>query len=93
MTLSNQELLSEKSRIPEWEYDSYSLVLKRVFLFSNFTEAISFVQKVSEKAEAQNHHPTILIEYNKVTLTLSTHDEGGVTEKDVALAVLIDTIN
>lgn len=93
MLLSNQELLSAQSQIPFWEYDSYSVVLKRIFLFSNFTEAVSFVQKVSEKAEAQNHHPTILIEYNKVTLTLSTHDEGGVTEKDVALALLIDAIN
>ena len=54
--------------------------------------ALAFVAYVGELAEAQGHHPDIDIRYNKVTLTLSTHEAGGLSEKDFALAKLIDQI-
>jgi 4a-hydroxytetrahydrobiopterin dehydratase len=66
--------------------------IKKEFVFADFAAAMVFVNKVAELAEAEGHHPDILIEYNKVTLTLSTHDVGGLTEKDFALEKKIDAI-
>lgn len=63
------------------------------FSFSDFQEALSFVSKVAKLAQKANHHPDILIHgFNKVRLTLSTHSEGRVTEKDLALAKKIDAL-
>lgn len=68
-------------------------VLTREFSFNNFREAVSFVNKVANLAEAQDHHPDILIhDYKNVLLTLSTHSVGKITEKDYNLAGLIDNI-
>ena len=53
---------------------------------------MGFVQAVAELAEAAQHHPDILIRWNKVTLTLSTHDAGGLTERDFLLAKSIDRL-
>jgi 4a-hydroxytetrahydrobiopterin dehydratase len=64
----------------------------RDFTFPGFRSAIAFVNRVAELAEAAGHHPDIEIHYNRVDLSLSTHDAGGVTEKDVALAAEIDVI-
>lgn len=60
------------------------------FEFLGFMPAIAFVNKVADAAESADHHPDILIKYNKVRITLSTHSEGGITEKDFALARHID---
>jgi 4a-hydroxytetrahydrobiopterin dehydratase len=78
--------LSSSMQIPEnWQHQNNSLV--RTFSFSDFKEAMAFLVQVAFLAEAQNHHPEIFNVYNKVTLTLRTHDAGNiVTAKDVALA-------
>jgi 4a-hydroxytetrahydrobiopterin dehydratase len=60
--------------------------------FPGFRAAIAFVNRVAERADAARHHPDIEIHYNRVTISLSTHDAGGVTEKDVALAAEIDRV-
>ena len=60
------------------------------FSFRGFRAAIAFVNRVAEGADAAGHHPDIEIHYNRVTISLSTHDAGGVTEKDVAAAAWID---
>lgn len=65
-------------------------VLTRTYQFRNFTQAIDFVNRVASLAESANHHPDIDIRYSKVTLTLSTHDAGGITSNDVGLARAID---
>lgn len=73
--------------------DEWSLLndaIQRTYLFKDFAASIAFVNKVAALAEEADHHPDILIRYNKVTLTLSTHDAGGVTEKDFALAEQAD---
>jgi len=62
------------------------------YRFRTFPAAVEFVRRVADLAEAANHHPDILIRYNRVTLTLSTHDAGGLTGKDRALAVRIDRL-
>jgi 4a-hydroxytetrahydrobiopterin dehydratase len=60
------------------------------FTFTGFRAAIAFVNRVAERADAARHHPDIEIHYRRVTISLSTHDAGGVTEKDVSLAAEID---
>ena len=67
--------------------------LEKDFVFDNFIEAFSFMTKVAFLAEKDNHHPTMLNTYNKVKITLSTHDAGNkVTQKDTLLAKKIDKI-
>jgi 4a-hydroxytetrahydrobiopterin dehydratase len=71
---------------------SLSNAIRRDFTFPGFLQAIAFVNRVADLAEAAGHHPDIEIHYNRVSLSLSTHDAGGVTEKDVALAAEIDLV-
>ena len=75
----------------KWKEENDKLVRK--FEFENFIAAFTFLNKVAELAEQHRHHPEIYNVYNKVTLTLSTHDAGNtITEKDRALASAIDSI-
>jgi 4a-hydroxytetrahydrobiopterin dehydratase len=60
--------------------------LERTFTFETFTEAIAFVNRVADLAEAENHHPDIAIHYRNVTLRWWTHTAGGITDRDRALA-------
>ncbi len=64
--------------------------LNKTFTFPTFAEGIAFVNRVAKLADARQHHPDIDIRYTKVTLVLSTHDAGGVTEKDLDLASAIE---
>jgi 4a-hydroxytetrahydrobiopterin dehydratase len=64
--------------------------IRKEFKFPNFIEAMGFVNRVAEIAEETNHHPDIEIRYNKVVLSLTSHDVGGVTDRDVRLARSID---
>jgi 4a-hydroxytetrahydrobiopterin dehydratase len=71
---------------------SLSNAIHREFAFAGFRPAIAFVNRVADLAEAAGHHPDIEIHYNRVSVSLSTHDAGGVTEKDVRLAAEIDRV-
>ena len=73
--------------LPDWNLEVSNLV--RTFVFTDFREAMSFVNSVAALAERAGHHPDIDIRYNKVRLALSSHDAGGITEKDFALAAEI----
>lgn len=73
---------------PDWGFAGEAI--QRTFQFKDFVEAMKFVSKVAEQAEADQHHPDLLIRWNKVTLTLSTHDASGITAKDFALAAKAD---
>jgi len=74
-----------------WRQEGESLV--RDYEFKDFAEAMAFVNRVADAAEQANHHPDILVHgWNNVTLTLSTHSEGGVTENDHELAGAIDEL-
>jgi len=64
--------------------------LTKNYNFKNFNEAMEFVNGVARIAESKDHHPDILVQYSKVTLTFYTHTEGKVTEKDLRLAAEID---
>ena len=71
-----------------WEVVGDKLV--GAFICPGFSEAIAFVNRVAELAEQQNHHPEILVDYDKVTLRLWTHAEGSITAKDIAFAKKTD---
>lgn len=73
-----------------FESDNDKIV--KEFSFKDFNEALEFVNKVAELSEEMNHHPEINWNYNKVKITLVTHDEGRVTGKDTELAKKIDGI-
>jgi len=64
--------------------------ISKEFKFADFKQAMSFVNRVADAANAADHHPDITINYNRVTTTLSTHSEGGVTDKDIDMASKID---
>jgi 4a-hydroxytetrahydrobiopterin dehydratase len=82
--LPDAEITERLARLPGWERRGDEI--SRVFSFADFQEAMVFVNRVAELAEAMNHHPDIDIRYSKVTLTLSTHDAGGLTARDFNLA-------
>ncbi|MGH3650624.1 MAG: 4a-hydroxytetrahydrobiopterin dehydratase [Acidimicrobiia bacterium] len=73
---------------PEWSWADNEIT--RTYEFEDFNESMRFVNKVAEEAEKVNHHPDIDIRWNKVTLTLSTHSEGGLTNNDLELADTAD---
>jgi 4a-hydroxytetrahydrobiopterin dehydratase len=75
---------------PDWEWADKEI--KRVFEFADFNESMGFVTRVALAAEKADHHPDIDIRWNKVTLTLSTHSEGGLTQEDLDLADTADTL-
>jgi 4a-hydroxytetrahydrobiopterin dehydratase len=86
--LTEEELKTSLEDAPEWS--EVSEAIQRTFQFDDFVGAMEFVNKVADAAEAAQHHPDILIRYNKVTLTLATHDAGGITDRDFSLAKRID---
>ncbi|MCI0453434.1 MAG: 4a-hydroxytetrahydrobiopterin dehydratase [Candidatus Dadabacteria bacterium] len=86
--LSEKEIRDKLKGLEGWELKGNEIY--KVYKHKTFKDAIAFVNKVSDLAEEANHHPDFLIQYNKVTLTLSTHSEGGVTNNDINLAKRID---
>lgn len=76
--------------IPEWRMVEGRDAITRTFLFKDFNAAFGFMSRVALKAEKMNHHPEWFNVYNKVEVTLSTHDAGGLTELDITLAKFID---
>lgn len=73
----------------EWALEGETIT--RTFTLENFNEAMGFVARVALASEVADHHPDIDIRWNRVTLALSTHSEGALTEQDTALASLFDS--
>ena len=88
--LETKELISLRQELPKWEVQNSRL--KRNFNFSNFIEAFGFITKVAMLSEIMNHHPEWSNVYSKVTIELTTHDLGGLTNRDVQLAKEIDDL-
>jgi 4a-hydroxytetrahydrobiopterin dehydratase len=76
------------ARLSGWERAGDAI--RKEYRFADFAQAMAFVTRVALRAEAMDHHPDILISYSRVTLTLSSHDAGGLTERDFRLAEKID---
>jgi 4a-hydroxytetrahydrobiopterin dehydratase len=88
--LSASQIKSALAAVPEWTKKGDTI--SRTYQFKDFPAAIQFVNAVAEIAEQAWHHPDIDIRWNKVGLTLTTHDAGGLTEKDFALAQKFDRL-
>jgi 4a-hydroxytetrahydrobiopterin dehydratase len=88
--LTIAQIKSALNTAPEWRKQGATIT--RTFVFKDFPAAIKFVNAVAKLAEKAWHHPDIDIRWNKVTLTLTTHDAGGLTEKDFALAKKFDRL-
>lgn len=87
--LSEAEITERLKGLPEWTREGAQI--RRTFTFDDFLGSMAFVNRVAEMAEAANHHPDIDIRYSSVTLTLSTHDAGGLTQRDFDLAAQVQT--
>ena len=88
---SNIEIQEAMKTLNNWIL--YEDKIKKQVQFKDFSEAIAFIVRIGILAEKQNHHPELHNVYNKVTIALTTHDVGGLTDKDFLLARSIDAIS
>ncbi|HEY4113582.1 MAG TPA: 4a-hydroxytetrahydrobiopterin dehydratase [Rhizomicrobium sp.] len=87
----NEEALSSALRdLPDWRKADGREAIARTFKFKDFSEAFAFMTRAALLAEKMDHHPEWLNVYNRAEVTLSTHDAGGVTDKDIAMAKAMD---
>ena len=82
--LNEEQVQAKLIELPQWALNGDSL--QRTFGFDDFVGSMAFVRRIADLAELMQHHPDIMIRYNKVTLTLTTHDAGGLTDNDFSLA-------
>ena len=90
--LSDQELEGLQGALPNWSLSDDLLSIKRNFAFADFVEAWGFMSRVAILAEKHNHHPEWFNVYNRVEITLTTHDVGGLSSLDQQLAKEIDAL-
>lgn len=88
--LNQTQIKDSLSSVPDWKMEGQTIT--RTFQFKDFPAAITFVNAVAPVAEGANHHPDIDIRWNKVTLTLTTHDANGLTARDFELAKKFDRL-
>ena len=89
-TLSEDEAKRRLQKLNGWTLDGDAI--RKQYTFADFPSAIAFVNRLAPEAEAADHHPDILISYKRVTLTYSTHSEGGLTAKDFDGAAMADRL-
>lgn len=89
-TLGDGEVQAAIRSLPGW--NKAGIAIERKYEFKDFVEAMKFVNKVADAAEEAGHHPDIQIVYNKVTLQLTSHDSGGITQRDVKMAGKINSL-
>ena len=90
--LSEAERATLAERLPLWTHDPERDALRRSFRFADFVSAFGFMSKVALLAERMDHHPEWFNVYNRVEILLSTHDAGGLSSRDIRLAVEIDAV-
>jgi 4a-hydroxytetrahydrobiopterin dehydratase len=88
--LSEADRTKAMSSLPDWTYDANADAIVREYRFASFVEAFGFMAKVALLAERQNHHPDWRNVYDRVTITLTDYEAGGVSQRDIALAGAID---
>ena len=91
MKLTAAEIEREVGELNGWTLDGNAI--RKQYAFSGFPEAVAFVNRLVPEAEAADHHPDITINYRRVTLSYSTHSEGGLTLKDFAAARVADRLS
>ncbi|MBM4110703.1 MAG: 4a-hydroxytetrahydrobiopterin dehydratase [Phycisphaerae bacterium] len=85
---SDAEVDAALSKLPEWS--RVGECIQRTYAFEDFVQSMTFVNGIAQHAEAVQHHPDFLVRWSKVTLSLSTHDVGGISEKDALFAAHAD---
>lgn len=90
--VATEELESLLKKLPEWDHEEEEKSIVRVFEFDEFMQGIDFVDAVAEIAEDAEHHPDIDIRWCTITVRLTTHDAGGLTDSDFEVARKIDTL-
>lgn len=88
--MSKKEAEAMLEKVEGWEWREHRI--RKVYRFKDFNESMRFANKVADIAEEEGHHPNIFIAWNTVTLTLTTHAIGGLSENDFILAAKIDSI-
>jgi 4a-hydroxytetrahydrobiopterin dehydratase len=88
--LSDDEVQARLGDVDGWSHEDGALT--KTFTFEDFAASVDFVVRITPPAEEMNHHPDVAISWNKVTLTLSTHSEGGITANDFELAARVDPL-
>jgi len=91
--LSESERDAALTALAGWTYDPDRVGIEKRLVFADFGEAFAFMTRVALEAEKADHHPDWSNVWNRVDILLNTHSEGGVTEKDIALAKRIDEIS
>lgn len=91
MTLLNViQINKQLTNLPGWALENNSIV--KEWVFKDFTAALQFINLIGEIAEKHNHHPELFNVYSKVKLCFNTHDEGGITQKDIDIALEINSL-
>ena len=90
--LTDAERDAALAELPEWSLRGDGLAIERQFQFKNFSEAWGFMNRVALIAEKHDHHPEWSNVYNRVAITLTTHDAGGLSERDARMARAIDKL-
>ena len=90
--LSEAERADALDGLPDWDHDDARDAITRSFLFADFAEAFGFMARVALIAEKADHHPEWLNVWNRGDILLTTHDAGGLSSRDIALAQAIDAI-
>ena len=90
--LSEQERQTALAELTDWQHDDQRDAISRQFKFANFVEAWGFMTRVAIHAEKMNHHPEWSNVYNRVDITLTTHDCGGLSALDIGLAQKIEAL-
>jgi 4a-hydroxytetrahydrobiopterin dehydratase len=90
--LDEDERAAALDELGEWDYDETRDALTRTFVFADFVEAFGFMTRVAILAEKADHHPEWSNIYNRVDVLLTTHDAGGLSARDVALATAIEAL-
>jgi 4a-hydroxytetrahydrobiopterin dehydratase len=88
--LTTKQVSLQLKSVPDWSKRAQTIL--RTFKFDGFMLSIAFVRRIAKQAQKANHHPDVDIRFDQVTLTLSTHDAGGITEKDFTLARQCDVV-
>jgi 4a-hydroxytetrahydrobiopterin dehydratase len=88
--LTDEDVRAALADLPGWTFESDALT--KEYRFGGFRAAIGFIVRLADEAHAARHHPDLENHYNRVIVSLTTHDEGGVTDADVALARAIESV-
>lgn len=91
-SLNLSEIEENRNHTPEWQYWAPENQLERVYRFDSYADTIAFVNQVAQIADEQNHHPEMIVSYNRCKICFFTHSVNGLTENDFICAAQIDAL-